>query len=250
MIRVYRGAAPDGFTTRCTNWEKGFQKAVQQNTKLTASKYWSNVRRKIRADAQALYVAFNGKCAFCESKMAHTSSPHIEHYRPKSKYPDLMFAWHNWLLSCGRCNGQKWAHFPYCGNEPCLVEPTTEEPEEHIDFFAAQIFPKTYRGEKTIKLIGLDRSPLEEERARWLMSINTLLLLALIPDTYDEARELLIWAMQADAPYAAMSRCYLNEKVPRLANPEIPHPFVKSSNQIERIATLVEQYTEQLQALF
>lgn len=250
MIRVDRGAEPDGFAIRSANWQKRFEEALKEKSKPTPNKFWSRVRREIRPDAEALRVAFHGKCAFCESKMAHVSSPQIEHYRPKSKYPDEMFAWQNWLLSCGRCNQKKWAHFPDCDGQPCLLDPAAEEPSEHLEFLAAQILDKTERGQQTIKLIGLDRSPLEEERAQWLMNINALLLLACcVPTVAAQARELLIWAMQANAPYAAMTRCYLNDKTPGLANPQMPHPFIKSSNQLERMASLLEQHSDSLMDL-
>lgn len=250
MIRVDRGPEPDGFATRSADWQRRFAEAKIQNPKLTSSKFWGRVREEIRPDAQVLYRAFYGKCAFCESRMAHVSSPHVEHYRPKSKFLDQMFVWQNWLLSCGRCNDKKWAHFPDCDGQPCLLDPTTEDPNENIDFLGAQILDKTLRGAETIKLIGLNRTPLVEERAHWLMTINFLLLLLCgMSEIYTEVRELLIWSMQPDAPYTAMTRAYLRRKVPRLANPDTPHPSLEPRNQLERIINLVDRYQNQLQEL-
>jgi len=247
MIRVDRGPEPDGFAARSTDWRERFGAAREQDPKLTAGKFWSRVRRQIRADARVLYEAFHGKCAFCEAKMAHVSSPHVEHYRPKSKFPDQMFDWRNWLLSCGRCNDKKWVHFPDCAGQPCLLNPSAEDPTAHLDFSGTRMLAQTRRGEETIKLIGLNRSPLEDERAQWLMTINILLLLLCrVPEAYVETRDLLIWAMQADAPYSAMTYCYLHQKTPRLANPDNPHSPVTLHNPKERIAGLVEQYADQL----
>jgi uncharacterized protein (TIGR02646 family) len=249
MIFVERGPEPDGFAARAAGWHKRFEKERQQNPDLTTSQFWSRVRREIRNDAQSLYEAFHGKCAYCEAKMAHTSSPHVEHYRPQKKFPDRMFDWHNWLLSCGRCNQKKWAHFPNCDGQPCLLDPTTEDPSSHLDFLNARVLAKTQRGDKTIRLVGLDRSPLEDERYLWLMTINTLLLLWRVPEARTEARALLVWAMQADAPYAAMTRCYLQKVTPRFANPKTPHITVIPHDPQERIASLIEQFTDQLQEL-
>jgi len=247
MIRVDRGPAPDGFAARAADWRRRFEEARRRNPKLTASQFWSRVRAQVRVDAQSLYVAFHGKCAFCEAKMAHISSPHVEHYRPKSRFPDRMFDWQNWLLSCGCCNGKKWAHFPDCDGQPCLLDPTAENPSMHLDFLDARMLGKTRRGQETINLVGLDRSPLEDERAQWLMRINELLLLVCcVPEASADARQLLIWAMQANAPYAAMTRCYLRQKTPRLANPETPYPPVTLRDPLERIANLVQQYVDQL----
>lgn len=249
MIRVERGPEPDSFAARAADWYRRFEEAHRRNPELTASQFWSSVRAQVRADAEALYAAFHGKCAYCEARMAHVSSPHVEHYRPKSKFPDRMFDWQNWLLSCGRCNDRKWAHFPDCDCQPCLLDPTAEDPSMHLDFLRARVLGRTRRGEETIKLVGLDRSPLEDERALWLMKINLLLLLCRVPEASAEARELLIWAMQADAPYAAMTRCYLRQKTPRLADPQIPHAPVTLHDPLEQIVALVEQHVDELQEL-
>ena len=119
----------------------------------------------------------------------------------------------------------------------------------HLDFSGARILGRTQRGEETIKLVGLDRSPLEDERALWLMNIASLLLLCCVPEASAEARELLIWAIQADAPYAAMTRCYLRQKTPRLADPQIPHAPVTLHDPQERIVALVEQHVGELYEL-
>lgn len=242
MIHVDRGPKPGGFDVRSQNWSGRFQTEQSHNPQLTISKFWASVRDEIRQDAVVLYNFFHGKCAFCESYMAHVSSPQIEHYRPKRHFPALAFNWDNWLLSCGRCNDKKWAHFPDCEGQPCLIDPVTEEPSEHIEFVSYVALPKTERGKKTINLIGLNRSPLEDERSRWLIYINTLLLICShLPQQRQETRELLIWSMQDDAPYAAMTRCYLRDKAPRLANPEQPHPHVDPRAPIARMEQLLEE---------
>jgi uncharacterized protein (TIGR02646 family) len=250
MIHVDRGPEPDGFPARADGWRRRFEEASEQNPELSASKFWAKVRNQVRDDAQDLYEVFHGKCAYCEAKMAHVSSPHVEHYYPKSKFPDQMFDWQNWLLSCGRCNDKKWTHFPECDGQPCLLNPTTENPAAHLDFLREQILPRTRRGKETIHLIGLNRSPLEDERALWLSRIDGLLLLAcFVSEAYAEARELLIWAMQADAPYTAMTRAYLRQKVPKLANPDEPHLHITLEDPQERIADLVRQYSDRLRQL-
>ncbi|MFZ5915860.1 MAG: HNH endonuclease [Chloroflexota bacterium] len=250
MIHVDRGPEPSDFSTRAAAWNQRFREALRTDPQLTASQFWSRLRDQIRADAQVLYKAFHGKCAFCEARMAQVSSPHIEHYRPKSRFPDLMFAWENWMLSCGRCNDTKWARFPDCDGQPCLVNPTTEDPDLHLDFLNDRVLAKTQRGERTIKLVGLDRSPLEDDRCLWLTTINCLLLLVChVLEARAEARELLIWAMQPEAPYSAMTRSYLRQKTPKLVDPGIPHPPITFPDPQGRIANLVEQYSDRLQSI-
>jgi uncharacterized protein (TIGR02646 family) len=247
MIRVIRGPEPTGFNARASQWIAHFEEAHHRDQNLSVSKFWSSIRAEIRPDAEVLYERFRGKCAFCESRMSHVSSPHIEHYRPKKQFQSLAFSWDNWLLSCGRCNDKKWAHFPDCDGQPCLIDPATEDPEEHIEFERFLILAKTERGQETIRLVGLDRSPLEDERSHWLLHIDALLLLCLNPECRVEARNLLIWCMQDNAPYSAMTRCYLEQRAPKLAHPVLPHPNIDLNEPIHRMEQLLEEYRPFLQ---
>ncbi len=249
MIHVARSEEPDGFRQRAQDWERRFTAEQTRDPQLSISKFWAEVRREIRPDAAILFRNFYGKCAFCESKMAHVSSPHIEHYWPKSKFPQRTFVWRNWLLSCGKCNEKKWAKTPFCDAIPCLINPTIEEPQKHIGFVGAITVEKTERGKKTIELLGLKRQDLEEERSHWLDYLRQLLLLVTIPNFRQAARDCLIWAMQPEAPYSAMTRDYLNEKTPRLAHPIQPHPHVDLPDGVDRIKHLIDENIDALRAL-
>lgn len=240
MIPVIRGAKPKGLNQDATTWLNEFS---QENQPITAAQFWSKVskRQSMKHYARQLHQAFQHKCAFCESKPASTSALQVEHYRPKGnkQFEMLMFDWENWLSSCGCCNSNKWKHFPDCNGQACLINPCNENPKKHIEFLGENALSKTQRGKKTIKLIGLERSPLKEERAKWLLQINSLLLLCLTP-ARSTARQLLIWAMQPDAPYSAMTYCYLSEKTPKLANPKVPHSIMNFDDPFKRIAQLIE----------
>lgn len=249
MIHIIRPPAPDGFSDRSQHWNEQYAVESRHNPSLTISQFWSHIRPEIRADATALKNSFHDKCAFCESKISHVSNPQVEHYRPKSTFPNLTFTWDNWLISCGRCNENKWSHFPQCDGSPCLINPLEDEPSLHIDFVESFAIEITERGKKTIDLIGLARSPLEEERSRWLDRIKQLLLLATIPQFRQIAREYLIWALQPEAPYTAMTRSYLLDKTPRLVNPIIPHPHVDLADGVVRINQLIDDNLEILQEL-
>ncbi len=43
------------------------------------------------------------RCCYCEDSCADE----VEHIRPKDLYPELVFAWENYLYACGPCNGPK-----------------------------------------------------------------------------------------------------------------------------------------------
>jgi hypothetical protein len=249
MIRVDRGEAPPGFDADSQAWWAEYQGL---NPRPAAGTFWSKVRG--RAKVQKVYGpvllrAFANKCAFCESHMEHVSPGQIEHYRPKgdNRFTDLMFRWDNWLLACSRCNTKKGDRFPDCGGQPCLIDPSHEEPGEHLEFAEDKVVAKTERGKETIKLTGLDRSKLEEQRGRWLWYVDSLLVLCKVPLALDAARELLIWAKQEDAPYTAMTRCYLQRRVPTFAQKH--HPRVAPAQPVEQIRALIAQYQTDIDAV-
>jgi len=175
MIHVERGDAPDDFVRYAADyWEEFMGKSPRPSAWTKARK-----RKKMRDYARILFNAFQGKCALCESKMVHVSPAHIEHYRPKGdkRFVHLMFRWDNWLLSCSVCNTSKGDRFPECEGLPCLIDPTREEPSEHLEFVGVQAASKTVRGDETVRLVNLSRSELEDQRRTWLLLVDALLLL-------------------------------------------------------------------------
>lgn len=251
MIRVPRSEGPPGFAQKGRDLLERFREKRRAERRLTISSFWNEHRRGLQVEAEALRKEFRSKCAFCESLMAHVSNPHVEHYRPKSRpeFEVLAFEWRNWLLSCGRCNQKKWSHFPMCGQEPCLLDPGTDEPEKHLAFLGPSVIARTDRGQQTRLLLGLHRSPLEDARSRWLMQIDALLLLTLTAAARQEARRFLIWAMQADAPYAAMTRAYIERRSPKLARPAAPHPVIRLDDPMKQLRALVERHRTQFRSL-
>ena len=43
------------------------------------------------------------RCCYCEDSVADEA----EHIKPKNLYPEVVFAWENYLYACGPCNGPK-----------------------------------------------------------------------------------------------------------------------------------------------
>ncbi|WP_456364945.1 hypothetical protein C1N73_34030 (plasmid) [Priestia aryabhattai] len=117
-----------------------------------------NIYRKEEVK-KSLKLLFHDKCAYCESKIAHITYPHIEHWRPKKAvYEDkshpgyywLASGWDNLLLACSICNGQKHKgnKFPIEAmskyarksnhsitlEDPLLINPCLENPEHHLQY--------------------------------------------------------------------------------------------------------------------
>ena len=65
------------------------------------------------------------RCMYCEDNGAYQ----VEHFRPKSLYPRLVFAWANFLYACGQCNGPKLNRFAIFSKTGALLEQSTSDTE-------------------------------------------------------------------------------------------------------------------------
>jgi uncharacterized protein (TIGR02646 family) len=191
---------------------------------------------------QALLAAQHGKCAFCESKIAHIAPGDVEHFRPKGGWRQrqgaplqrpgyywLAYEWTNLFLACALCNQRfKQNLFPLRrparrarnhtqdlkSEEPLLLDPGSDEPESHIAFRGAVPFAisRSPRGERTIEILGLRREALMErrrDRMNYFMALYELVRLG-GPEAAEAERHLQRM-LRDDAEYAAMNRCILRE---------------------------------------
>jgi uncharacterized protein (TIGR02646 family) len=91
---------------------------------LQQNKAFAEIRRTLAAMASG-----RERCMYCED----SAGTDIDHFWPKSRYPEKTFAWLNHLLACSTCNRRKLARFPVDAvGSPLLVDPTAEEPLDHI----------------------------------------------------------------------------------------------------------------------
>ena len=68
----------------------------------------------------------------------------MDHFRPKSVFPELTYEWDNWLLACTPCNrakGDKWPSAGYVN--PCADSPP-DHPESYFtyDTVTGEIIPR------------------------------------------------------------------------------------------------------------
>lgn len=206
MIAVTRSGKPEILKNREQSWLNALNKAVTEEQKKQAANKYRHPQVK-----QALDTMFHGKCAYCESKIKHVSYPHIEHYRPKSKYPHLTFEWTNLLLGCGICNSAEFKgdNFPEAEEGGPYIDPCVDDPDEHFDFLydpnakLTSVYGKTERGRKTEGDLGLNRQELRTQRS---IQVTRLAFVALHALTDPKARALLEEAKRSDAEYAAFAR--------------------------------------------
>lgn len=81
---------------------------------------------------QALLNMTGYKCAYSEVLLQENSCyMEVEHFYPKSLYPEKVLEWGNLLPVCKVCNGKKGNIDP---NKVPLINPLTEEPLQHLTF--------------------------------------------------------------------------------------------------------------------
>ena len=74
---------------------------------------------------------FHGICGYCEE----ADHGEVDHFKPKSKHPELVYEWSNWVFACHTCNsiykGDKWPSGGYV--DPC-ARSKSARPESFFDF--------------------------------------------------------------------------------------------------------------------
>ncbi len=139
-----------------------------------------------------------GMCCFCECYYEVGGRGEVEHFRPKMGYQQdkddlfhrpgyfwLGYEWTNLMYSCKKCNEDyKKNYFPLKDNSkranpeksfsiegeaPLLINPYEEkELEKHFGFDGGIEYGITEEGKKSVEYYGLDREPLNEDRAQFL----------------------------------------------------------------------------------
>jgi uncharacterized protein (TIGR02646 family) len=199
MIAITKGDSPTILT------EKGLE--LTNNLKLA----FENGERKFEFDSavyggktvkSALIRIQHNKCCFCESSL-HAQHGDVEHFRPKGGwiqeekdklsevgYYWLAYDWDNMFLACQKCNQTfKKNYFPI--ENPIeralnhthdvtkelhlIINPSIDNPKEHLLFKKEIITSKTAKGKETIKRTAIDQETFEEDRRTYFQAINTLL---------------------------------------------------------------------------
>jgi uncharacterized protein (TIGR02646 family) len=139
----------------------------RQDQGFSAVSFWDH-RRQTKAVLEVLatlkqMAGAHQKCMYC----VNSEAGDIEHFRPKTPYPEHMFRWENLLLCCGICGRKKGNQFPMADGQPLLIDPTSENPWEFLDLDrnTGNIVPRIEpisgeekpKGRETVRVLELDR---------------------------------------------------------------------------------------------
>lgn len=167
MHRVERGIEPSELApiqARYTpRWVKFYNDGIG---KRPSDRYWSRFNSDLK-------MAFQGICAYCERR----EQGEIDHFRPKSRYPHLVYIWSNWIYACPTCNRRKHEKWPPYGFvDPC-AQSATASPENYFtfDIETGLILPKSglspirrKKAVNTIRCLRLNKWPHAKNRREWV----------------------------------------------------------------------------------
>jgi uncharacterized protein (TIGR02646 family) len=124
MHAVDRGEEPAGLDAvrkRYTpRWVRHYR---QHKGKKPTDDHW----RKFQP---ALSRAFSYICGYCE----RSCKGHVDHFRPKSRDPERVYEWSNWILACPTCNQNKGERWPSGGYVNPCARTRSAQPEAYFAF--------------------------------------------------------------------------------------------------------------------
>lgn len=159
MIKLTKNAKPAILVSSSVNWTEALLAKLALGEKPTATEATRYRHPDVK---QALMIETNGKCAYCESKVAHIHHGDVEHIYPKSLDPAKTFEWDNLTIACEVCNQFKSNRDP---NLEYILDPYNTDPEMHLSFAGAIVYSITEDfGKNTNAILELNRAALCERR--------------------------------------------------------------------------------------
>lgn len=157
---------------------------------------------------------FHELCAYCEEE----TGGEVDHFKPVSKFPHLVYDWSNWIFSCHACNHSKLNKWPSNG----FINPCAENPEEHperavaFDTTTGRLIPKAgippeqrERVRRMVCDVGLNDSFHLKRRMYWVKFLRHHIN-SQVDDTEDE-QEFLGRIVERSSPLSSITRALMDE---------------------------------------
>jgi len=180
---------------------------------------WGRLKRSLAAMSHQ-------KCAYCETPINAERAAAVEHFRPKSLFPTLVYDSDNYFLGCFGCNGAKLDKWPFGG--ACYLRPDEGDPASLLAFQEngrVEAIAPARTAQATIDDFKLNEEWLCTHRARAIQvvmeDLKAMLDKKRIPTDVKEelARDHLTRMGYPTRPYSvALSQCFQrgwNAKFPR-----------------------------------
>ena len=149
MHWINRGAEPNGLAAVRSQYTQAWIDHYQRGAGSRPIPRWRQFRSDLRS-------AFSELCGYCEEETAGE----IDHFRPVSKCPSLVYEWSNWIFACPTCNREKSNKWPLEGYiDPCAGD-ESERPEQFFTFNTrtGELIPESglsdSQGQRARQMIG------------------------------------------------------------------------------------------------
>ncbi|HDM8174821.1 TPA: HNH endonuclease [Vibrio harveyi] len=133
--------------------------------------------RNIRSIKDKLMEDSGGHCVYCGKTLHSKSEAVLDHFFPKSVYPEVALEPSNLVLACRDCNAVKSDKFPLSEDgSALLLNPNNEDFSEHIKQSKNGLLKgSTDRGKITIDVLKLNRASLVEQRLMKVIDPNVVI---------------------------------------------------------------------------
>lgn len=236
MRRVTRQALPAS-AQRYLDRRQVHADDLRATHRLDADSHWKSARQtqamqRVMTTLQAM-AGPRQRCMYCLD--SHGSD--IDHFRPKSVWPQRMYRWSNLLLCCTFCGRLKGGQFPMRGRRALLVDPSRENPWDHLDFdpetgnlcalFDLANNDWSAKGLETVRVLQLDR---REALSRGYL--KTLKRLSVVVETALNQAEIhadaLVAQLSAEDDHGLLGWCFTTRgaTIPPFVQLSAHHPGV------------------------
>jgi len=128
-------------------------------------------QREIKESLKNMY---NGCCCYCEGSISLVSYGAIEHFKPKSLYPELSFVWDNLHYCCEICN----TTYKKSQWNDLLLDPSKDDISLYLSFNIHtgeyEAIQENERGKETIRITGINREKLVKKRRQMIAKLSFL----------------------------------------------------------------------------
>ena len=193
----------------------------EQNTERWVQHYRHHVGarptdNRWREFGDQLRKTFHNLCAYCETECRGE----VDHFRPKSRFPEFVYYWSNWVLSCHDCNLAKQSKWPSTGYVNPCAKFMFSRPERYFSFdtLTGEILPNRTlnlgsrrKAQNTIDHLRLNDIPHPNNRLWWIKLVSAFAL--------DEAGFLkndidleLAQLVSIESPLSSFTKAWLSEQ--------------------------------------
>ena len=180
MRWIDRGAAPNRVAVYNRQYTQGWVRYFRDRVgAIPGDSCWREFR-------DGLGERSGGMCWYCERLCASASpvvsrAATLDHFKPRSKFPQLTYEWSNWVFSCYACNAEfKEDRWPQNGYVDPAAADIQNRPESYFDYDSKtnDVIPRHglsdgehKRAQDTIDDLSLNRLEVKINRANLIQDL-------------------------------------------------------------------------------